>query len=229
MIRFDDVTVRVPGPDGDVTLLTNVSAELPERRVAVIGGNGGGKSTLVRLINGLMEPSSGRVTVDGIDVAKDTTAARRAVGFVFTNPTSQLVMPTVAEDVALSLRRTIKDRRRRTERAHEILREFGLDHRADTSVHALSGGQQQLLALAGVLACEPRIVVADEPTTLLDLRNSRLVADRLFDLEQQLVVVTHDLDLAARCDRALVVEGGRIGFDGPAPAAVEHYRASVMS
>ena len=229
MIRFDDVTVRVPGPDGDVTLLTNVSAELPERRVAVIGGIGGGKSTLVRLINGLMEPSSGRVTVDGIDVAKDTAAARRAVGFVFTNPTSQLVMPTVAEDVALSLRRTIKDRRRRTERAHEILREFGLDHRADTSVHALSGGQQQLLALAGVLACEPRIVVADEPTTLLDLRNSRLVADRLFDLEQQLVVVTHDLDLAARCDRALVVEGGRIAFDGPAQAAVEHYRASVMS
>lgn len=229
MIRFDDVTVRVPGPDGEVTLLDRVSADLGERRIAVIGGNGGGKSTLVRLINGLVEPSAGRILVDGVDVARDAAAVRRAVGFVFTNPTSQLVMPTVAEDVALSLRRTIKDRRRRTARALEILAEFGLEHRAETSVHALSGGQQQLLALAGVLACEPSVVVADEPTTLLDLRNSRLVADRLFALDQQLVLVTHDLELAARCDRALVVESGRVGFDGPAPAAVEHYRATVMA
>lgn len=229
MIRFDDVTVRVPGPDGEITLLDRVSADLGEQRIAVIGGNGGGKSTLVRLINGLVGPSAGRVLVDGVDVTRDAAAVRRAVGFVFTNPTSQLVMPTVAEDVALSLRRTIKDRRHRTARALEILAEFGLDHRAETSVHALSGGQQQLLALAGVLACEPSVVVADEPTTLLDLRNSRLVADRLFALDQQLVLVTHDLELAARCDRALVVESGRIGFDGPAAAAVEHYRATVMS
>ena len=229
MIRFDDVTVRVPGPEDDITLLEGVSAELGERRVAVIGGNGGGKSTLVRLINGLVEASSGSVTVDGLDVAKDASAVRRRVGFVFTNPTSQLVMPTVAEDVALSLRRTIKNRGRRTARALEILEDFGLAHRADTSVHALSGGQQQLLALAGVLACEPSVVVADEPTTLLDLRNSRLVADRLFALEQQLVLVTHDLDLAARCERALVVESGRIAFDGPAAEAVERYRASVLT
>lgn len=229
MIRFDDVTVRVPGPDGEITLLDRVSADLGEQRIAVIGGNGGGKSTLVRLVNGLVAPSAGRVLVDGVDVARGAAAVRRAVGFVFTNPTSQLVMPTVAEDVALSLRRTIKDRRRRTARALEILAEFGLEHRAETSVHALSGGQQQLLALAGVLACEPSVVVADEPTTLLDLRNSRLVADRLFALDQQLVLVTHDLELAARCDRALVVESGRIAFDGPAPAAVDHYRATVMS
>jgi len=229
MIEFDDVTVRVPGTDGDVTLLEGVSAVLPERRIAVIGGNGGGKSTLVRLVNGLMTPSSGRVLVDGTDVAREASKVRRRVGFVFTNPTSQLVMPTVAEDVALSLRRTIKDRRERTARAHEILTEFGLAHRADTSVHALSGGQQQLLALAGVLACEPAVVVADEPTTLLDLRNSRLVAERLFALEQQLVLVTHDLELAAACDRALVVETGRVVFDGPAADAVEHYRASVLA
>lgn len=229
MIGFDDVTVRVPGPDGDITLLDRVSADLGERRIAVIGGNGGGKSTLVRLINGLVGASSGRVTVDGLDVAKDTSSVRRRVGFVFTNPTSQLVMPTVAEDVALSLRRTIKDKRARAARTLEILTEFGLDHRADTSVHALSGGQQQLLALAGVLACEPSIVVADEPTTLLDLRNSHAVAERLFALDQQLVLVTHDLELAQRCDRALVVDSGRIVFDGPAPQAVEHYRAGVVS
>lgn len=229
MIAFDDVSVRVAGPTGDLTLLDGVTADLPEQRVAVIGGNGGGKSTLVRLVNGLVAPSAGRVVVDGLDVAKDAAAVRRRVGFVFTNPTSQLVMPTVAEDVSLSLRRSIRNKHERSAHTLEILEEFGLAHRADTSVHALSGGQQQLLALAGVLACEPAVVVADEPTTLLDLRNSRLVADRLFALDQQLLLVTHDLELAARCDRALVVEAGRIAFDGPAALAVEHYRATVLS
>ncbi|MGZ5422173.1 MAG: ATP-binding cassette domain-containing protein, partial [Aeromicrobium sp.] len=92
-----------------------------------------------------------------------------------------------------------------------------------------SGGQQQLLALAGVLATEPSIVVADEPTTLLDLRNTAIIADRLFGLSQQLVLVTHDLDLAQRCDRVLVVADGRLSFDGEPARAVEHYRNSVVS
>lgn len=225
MISFEDVTVTTP--DGDLTILDSITARLTERRVALIGGNGEGKSTLARLVNGLVEPSSGRVEVEGIDVARDAAAVRRRVGFIFTNPAAQLVMPTVAEDVALSLRRRVKDKHERAERVHAILDDFGLGHRADASVHALSGGQQQLLALAGVLACEPSIVVADEPTTLLDLRNTRVVAERLFGLDQQLLLVTHDLELAARCDRVLVVEAGRIGFDGSAPAALDHYRASV--
>ncbi|HPU13610.1 MAG TPA: ABC transporter ATP-binding protein [Aeromicrobium sp.] len=227
MIEFVDVDVRVPGPVGELTLLTGVSAKLTEQRIAVIGGNGGGKSTLARLTNGLIGASSGSVIVEGLNVAEEAPKVRRKVGFVFTNPLSQLVMPTAAEDIALSLRRTIKDKKARSARTSEILEEFGLGHRADTSVHALSGGQQQLLALAGVLACDPAIVVADEPTTLLDLRNSRAVAERLFSLEQQLVLVTHDLDLAGRCDRALVIESGRVIFDGAATEAVDFYRASV--
>jgi biotin transport system ATP-binding protein len=108
-----------------------------------------------------------------------------------------------------------------------VLASFGLGAFEDASVHTLSGGQQQLLALAGVLACEPSVVVADEPTTLLDLRNAIEVSDRLFALEQQVILVTHDLALAARCERVLVVEHGRIGFDGSPDAAVEHYRQSV--
>ena len=87
----------------------------------------------------------------------------------------------------------------------------GLADHAHDSVHSLSGGQRQLLALAGVLALEPTIVVADEPTTLLDRANTRRVGDTLFGLDQQLVLVTHDLDLAARCDRVLVVDDGARG------------------
>lgn len=226
-IEIDDVTVTAAASDGEVLILDRITVTLTEQRVALIGANGSGKSTLARLINGLVEPSSGQVRVDGLDVAKDGAAVRRRVGFVFTNPTAQLVMPTVAEDVALSLRRHVRDKDVRDRRVTDVLTSFGLETFAGASVHTLSGGQQQLLALAGVLACEPTAVVADEPTTLLDLRNAIDITDRLFALDQQLILVTHDLDLAARCDRALVVDGGRIGFDGPADAAVAHYRQSV--
>ena len=228
-IQLTEATVSVSTPSGDLTLLHPVTCTLSERRIALIGSNGSGKSTFARLLNGLIEPTAGTVTVDGLDTVDDGPAVRRRVGFVFTNPDAQLVMPTCLEDVALSLRRTVKDKQERLRRARGILDEIGLGDKADTTVHALSGGQKQMLALAGVLAAGPEILVADEPTTLLDLRNTRLVADRLFALEQQLVLVTHDLDLAQRCDRALVVDDARIAFDGAPADAVEHYRALVQA
>lgn len=208
-------------------LLHPTSVTLTEQRIALIGSNGSGKSTFARLINGLVEPAEGRVTVNGLDTAKDGAAVRRQVGFVFTNPDAQLVMPTCLEDIALSLRRTVKDKRERLAQAQAILDELGLGDKADTPVHALSGGQKQMLALAGVLATDPAILVADEPTTLLDLRNTRLVGDRLFALSQQLVLVTHDLDLALRCDRALVIDEARVAFDGAPDDAIAFYRTAV--
>ncbi|MFT4286809.1 energy-coupling factor ABC transporter ATP-binding protein [Nocardioides sp.] len=210
-------------------LLAATTLTLTERRVAIVGGNGSGKSTLARLLNGLVTPTGGRVLVDGLDVARDGVKVRRKVGFCFTDPAAQLVMPTCLEDVELSLRRTVKDKAQRREQALGVLARFGLRERADQSVHTLSGGQRQLLALAGVLATDPEILVADEPTTLLDLRNGRLVGEVLLGLSQQLVLVTHDLELAARCDRGLVVEDGRVVFDGAATAAVASYVASVSS
>ena len=229
VLRLDDVSVSVTTPDGELVLLQPMSLTLPEHRIGLIGGNGSGKSTFARLLNGLVEPTTGHVTIDGLDTVDDGPAVRRAVGFVFTDPGAQLVMPTCLEDVALSLRRTVKDRTARRAEALAILETIGLGDKADTSVHALSGGQKQMLALAGVLATSPRVLVADEPTTLLDLRNTAIVADRLFSLSQQLVLVTHDLDLARRCDRVLVIEDARVVFDGDPDAAVEHYRASVLS
>ncbi|MCW2823269.1 MAG: cobalt transporter ATP-binding protein [Aeromicrobium sp.] len=223
-IRLDEVAVSVPTPSGDLALLHPTSVHLTEHRIALIGSNGSGKSTFARLLNGLVEPTRGTVTVDGLDTVDDGPAVRRKVGFVFTNPDAQLVMPTCLEDVALSLRRTVKDKQKRQARARAILEEIGLGDKADTTVHALSGGQKQMLALAGVLATDPAVLVADEPTTLLDLRNTRAVADRLFALTQQLVLVTHDLDLAVRCDRALVIDDAQVVFDGDPTAAVSMYR-----
>lgn len=226
-IEIDNVTVTAPAAEGDVTILHDITASLTEHRIALIGANGSGKSTLARLVNGLVSPSQGHVVVDGIDVAEDGAAVRRKVGFVFTQPVAQLVMPTVLEDVALSLRRSIPDKAERDAKAREVIEAFGLGDRITASVHALSGGQQQLLALAGVLATEPSIVIADEPTTLLDLRNAVAIADRLFALSQQLILVTHDLELAARCDRALVIDDGRIAYNGPPADAVAAYRSLV--
>jgi biotin transport system ATP-binding protein len=222
-IRFEAAEVRAE--DG-TRILRPTTLTLTEHRIGILGGNGSGKSTLARMVNGLVAPTAGRVLVGGDDVARHGARVRRRVGFCFTDPSAQLVMPTCVEDVELSLRRTVPRAGRRAA-AQAVLERYGLGARADVSVHALSGGQKQLLALAGVLATDPDIVVADEPTTLLDLRNSRLIAERLFGLTQQLVLVSHDLGLVARCERALVVEDGEIRFDGPGPDAVEDYVRSV--
>jgi biotin transport system ATP-binding protein len=229
-IELDRVVVRAATPGGpvpEVVVLRETTLELSEHRIALVGPNGSGKSTLARLVNGLVEPTSGRVLVDGLDVARKGREVRRRVGFVFTDPSAQLVMPTVVEDVALSLRHQVRGREERTEAARAALATYGLDELADRSVHTLSGGQRQLLALAGVLATDPSILVADEPTTLLDLRNARMIGDRLLALPQQLVLATHDLDLALRCDRALLLEDGAVVADGAPDDVVAHYRASA--
>ena len=224
MISFD--AAAVAAVDG-TAILHETTLQLTEQRISVIGANGSGKSTLARLINGLVELTTGSVTVSGLDTIRDGAAVRRAVGFVFTDPSAQLIMPTVIEDVELSLRRTHKDPAERRAAAMAALRQFGLDPLAERSVHTLSGGQKQLLAFAAVLSSDPAVLVADEPTTLLDLRNSMLIADLLFSLPQQVFVVTHDLELAARADRTLVVQDGRVSFDGDPHDAVAHYRASA--
>ena len=224
-IELDDVTVRFPTSDGDVAVLAPTTLTLTEQRVALVGANGSGKSTLARLVNGLVSPTTGRVVVDGLDVARDGAAVRRKVAFCFTDPAAQLVMPTVVEDVALSLRRRHPDKQERRAAALAVLERYGLAALADRSVHSLSGGQRQLLALAGVLATDPEVLVADEPTTLLDLRHTREVADLLFALPQQLLLVTHDLGLAERCERALLVEDGRVVADGAPAEVVASYRS----
>lgn len=228
MIELDaaQVTAWAPGPGGApervVRLLGPVTLRLAERRVAVVGANGSGKSTLARLVNGLVRPSSGAVRVDGWDTVRDAAAVRRRVGFLFTDPEAQLLMPTPVEDVLLSLRRLPS--RQRREVALAWLDRFGLAGHADAPVHTLSGGQKQLLALAAVLAAEPAVLVADEPTTLLDLRWRSVVDAVLADLDQQLLLVTHDLDAAGRAERVLVVDGGTVVHDGlPAPA-LDAYR-----
>ncbi|GAA4537442.1 ABC transporter ATP-binding protein [Pseudonocardia xishanensis] len=223
MIAYESVGHRFD----ERVVLDDVTLALPEHRVGFVGANGSGKSTLARMVNGLVRPTSGRVLVDGLDPARQGAAVRRRVGFVFTNPDSQIVMPTAGEDVAFSLRRTVRDRTERAARAAEVLAAHGLDGYADHPAHQLSGGQKQLLALCGMLALDPDVLVCDEPTTLLDLRNTRRFAEILRGLRQQVLLVTHDLDLLTDFDRVVVLDGGKVVADDVPAPALRHYRELV--
>jgi biotin transport system ATP-binding protein len=212
---------------GERVVLDAVELTLTEHRIGIVGANGSGKSTLARMINGLVTPTSGTVTVDDLDTSADGRRVRSLVGFVFTDPDNQIVMPTVAEDVAFSLRRSGLPATEVADRVAAALDQFGLASHADHPSHLLSGGQKQLLALAAVLVRRPAVVVADEPTTLLDLRNARRVADVLMTMDQQLIVVSHHLDLLAGYDRVLVIDAGRVVADGTPDEAFARYRALI--
>ncbi|MFC5379609.1 energy-coupling factor ABC transporter ATP-binding protein [Aquipuribacter nitratireducens] len=223
--RFDGVRLVVDG----YVVLDRIDLALHERRVALVGANGSGKSTLLRCFNALVVPSSGGVVLDlpgtgALDPARSPAAARTAVGFVFTDPDAQVVMPTPAEDVALSLRRLRLPRHERDRRVRQALADVGLADRADVPVGELSSGQRQLLAVAAVLATGPRLLVLDEPTTLLDRRNTRLVRRTVEALDIPVVLATHDLGLAAGCDRVVVVDAGRVVADGAPDPVLDVYR-----
>jgi biotin transport system ATP-binding protein len=209
-------------------VLSGLDLELREHRIGVIGANGSGKSTFARLLNGLALPTEGVVTVDGLDTRRDGAAVRRKVGFCFSDPDAQIVMPTVREDVALGLRRSGLRRAEVGELVLAALAAVGLAEHADHPAHLLSSGQKQLLALTSVLVTEPDVLVLDEPTTLLDLRNSREIGRRLAALPQQIVLATHDLTAVEAFDRVLTIENGRVVRDGDPAGAIAAYREAML-
>lgn len=219
---------RVSHRFGEQLVLDGVTVSVNEHRVAVIGANGSGKSTFARLLNGLIVPDAGSVTVDGLDTAKHGREVRRKVGFVFTDPDAQIVMPTVAEDVAFGLRRSGLPRAEVAVRVADVLARYGLGEYGDRPAHLLSGGEKQLLALCSVLVTEPATLVCDEPTTLLDLRNAARITGLLGGLVQRIVLVTHDLDLVGGYDRVLVFDAGRLVADGPPGPAIARYRELMV-
>ncbi|MDL9938298.1 ABC transporter ATP-binding protein [Gordonia sp. ABSL1-1] len=214
---------------GDRPVLRDISVELTERRIGIVGANGSGKSTMARMMNGLILPESGTVTVNGMNVAKNKRKVRREVGFIFSDPDRQIIMPTVAEDIELSLTRTVGDKQVRRTRARAVLADFGLADHADQPAHTLSGGQKQLLALAAIMVLGPSILVADEPTTMLDLRNALMLRDVLAGLDEQVIVATHDLEMLTDFDRVLVMDDGMIVADDDPTAAVAFYRSRMSS
>lgn len=224
-IEFQRVSVSFE----DKEILSDINLTLTEQRIGIIGANGGGKSTLKRLINGLGEPTTGTVLVDAVDVAKSGKEVRRKVGFVFSDAENQIVMPNVRDDVAFSLRRLKLAKEEKKARVDAALERFGLSHLAEQSPHTLSGGQKQLLALAAVLVMDPSLIIADEPTTLLDLRNRDRIRREFAALEQQLIVVTHHLEFINDFDRVICIDDHKIAADGAPNEVITFYRKLMAS
>jgi len=224
-VIFDKAEVVI---DGQI-VLRPLSLRLTEQRIGLIGANGSGKSSFIRLINGLLPPSAGHISVDGLELPRHNAAVRRKVGFVFQNPDMQIIMPTVAEDIAFGLHNLHRPKAEITARVDAIMAEYGLAPFADSPARILSGGQKQLLALCGVLVMQPEIIVLDEPTTQLDLRHKNRMANLLHTLPQRLIIVTHDMALLAGFDRVLVMDKGQIIYDGAPPQSIAFYEELIKA
>ena len=227
-LELESVSVFTELPEGGHRrILKNVSLRFTAKRTAVLGLNGSGKSTLLGLFNGLTHPDEGIVRVNGVDTLQapsrgsngiGSQGAFEGVGMLFAQPEAQLIMPTVAEDIDLSLRRAAAVERT------ALNGEQRLERLENQSVFTLSGGEKQLVALTSVLAAGPQILLLDEPTTLLDLRNRARLLKHLESLDQMLVLSTHDLDLAASCDEAVIIHDGCLLARGDAVQMVQRYR-----
>lgn len=204
-------------------VLRDISLVLTERRIAIIGGNGSGKTTLARMLNGLVAPKKGDVFVDGVSARKDGTQVRRLVGYVFQNPEHQIVMPTVEEDLAFGLHNMNLPKAEIAARVDAMLSAHGLADRRSSAAHLLSGGEQKLLTLLSVLIMEPRTIIFDEPMTSLDLATRRRLARLMDRLEQTVITITHDFDLIADYDRAILIHDGTVAADGAPREVVQSY------
>ncbi len=180
-----------------------------------MGPNGGGKSTLARLSNGLLHADSGRVRVAGLDPAREPYLVRRRVGILFQNPDSGLVAPFVEDDVAFGLENLGAPREEMRERVAEAIRAVGLSGYERREPHTLSGGEKQRVALAGLLAVGPEVLVLDEPTSMLDAAGRREVLERVHALRGNRTVLhlTHHLEEVLDADRVLVLNAGRLVAD----------------
>ena len=189
--------------------------------VALIGANGSGKSTLAHHLNALLLPTSGQVLIDGLDTREQTHLwqIRRRVGMVFQNPDNQLVASTVEEDVAFGPENWALPSEQIRERVEEALEIVGLQDERAIPPQLLSGGQKQLVAIAGALATRPECLILDEPTSMIDPVGRERVLETIRRLNAEegltIVLITQSMEEAAEAERVLAMDDGRIVMDGP--------------
>ncbi|AJQ92342.1 energy-coupling factor ABC transporter ATP-binding protein [Gynuella sunshinyii] len=224
-ISLTDVCLERDG----ITVLNNINLHLTEARIALIGSNGSGKSSLARLLNGLLQATAGTISVCGEDPKKGIEAMHRRVGFIFQNPDHQLIFPTVLEELSFGLMNIGKTRRQAHDQAMSLLRQHDHEEWANMSVHALSEGQKQLVCIFAVLLMEPKLLILDEPFSALDLLIKKQLLRILDQQAPQMLMISHDLDAIYHFDRVIWLEHGRVREDGPAPAVIDHYRQWVAS
>jgi biotin transport system ATP-binding protein len=219
-IIFDKAELRY----GERVALHPLSLQLSEPRIGVIGLNGSGKTSFARLVNGLAKPTGGRVTLDGLDTVADARAVLASTGFIFQNPANQIILPLIRDDIAMGPKARGLKGTALEAAVDAVMERFAIADLAQRRPHELSGGQLQLAALAAVVVTQPKLILFDEPTNQLDLKNRALVLRAIDGLEQQAIVISHDLDLVAGFGRVLVFHEGSLAFDGHGGEAIARYR-----
>lgn len=230
-IKLENVSFSYPMNDGEEQKAVNgVSLEIEEGAfVALVGHNGSGKSTLAKLLNGLLAPTAGRVLVYGADTAdeKKIFEVRSSVGMVFQNPNNQMIATNVEDDIAFGPENLGVPREEIIKRVDWALEKVGMSEFRHATPFKMSGGQKQRLAIAGVLAIKPRVMVLDESTAMLDPKGREEVMQVVKQLNREekmtVVHITHYMDEALDADRLIVMNDGKVVLDGkPADVFAEH-------
>lgn len=222
IIKFDNVSFAYELEDeGIVNAVNDFSLEVPEGHfLAVLGHNGCGKSTVAKLINGILVPNKGKVTVEGMDTSDEekTVDIRKTVGMVFQNPDNQIVATIVEDDVAFGPENLGVEPSEIRKAVDSALKAVGMYEFRKREPHRLSGGQKQRVAIAGVIAMNTKCIVMDEPTAMLDPQGRKEVMDTVMKLNREfgitVILITHYMDEAVKADRVIVMDGGRIAMDG---------------
>jgi len=222
-ITVEHLAYSYPGVDNTpgVAVFEDLNLQIEEGSfVAVLGSNGCGKSTLAKHFNSILLPCGGKVYVCGMDTSDEEKlmAVRRSVGMVFQNPDNQIVANVVEEDVAFGPENLGVSSAMIRQRVDRALQQVGMFDYREHAPHLLSGGQKQRVAIAGSIAMEPKCIILDEPTAMLDPRGRREVMDTVLKLNREkkitVVLITHHMDEAARAQRVVVLSKGKVVADG---------------
>lgn len=221
---FDAVSLAKEGK----RIIGPLELQLVEKRIGIVGRNGSGKSTFARLLAGLIAPDTGQVHLNGADLFKDRKTALAHVGVIFQNPDQQIIFPTVIEEIAFGLQQQGLKKTEAHDRAQQVLAAHGRADWADRNTHNLSQGQRHYLCLMAVLAMQPALIILDEPYAGLDIPTSMGLHHMLDQLEQSLVMITHDPAVLRNFDRVIWLEQGQVVQDGPAAQVLAEFSAEMQ-
>jgi len=225
LIDVENVCYR---PDG-VPVLQQVSLRSDARRIGIVGRNGSGKTSLARVLAGLVGADAGRVQIAGVDVMRDRRAALTVVGILFQNPDHQIIFPTVEEEIGFGLRQMGQSDPEVRETTRAILHQFDRPDWAEVAVHTLSHGQRQLVCLMAVLAMGPRVIILDEPFAGLDIPTALGLGRVLDGLEQTIIQITHDPAVLRGYDQVVWLDQGAVRAEGPPDTVLPEFETRMQA
>lgn len=210
------------------TILHDVTVQTDARRIGIVGRNGSGKTSLARVLSGLIEVTSGYVEIGGIDPAKNRKAAINTVGILFQNPDHQIIFPTVEEEIAFGLLQQGHSKQDVADSVVQTLTDFDRAHWAKAAVHQLSQGQKQLVCLMAVLAMRPKVIILDEPFSGLDVPTKMQLSRAFSRIESAIIHISHDPEHLETYDRVLWIDEGTVRMEGTATDVLPVFVAEMV-